>query len=145
MDGTHRTSVKVKSTIRFCESRADSGRSPTATHGRGFPSTPDTVSAHGRMLRAWRSLRRAVRVTATSARGLEVMRKSMHAACEVFAVSHGATGDVSAATGSERCSVAAVSASFLDAWHASKRTGGVRARNALRRAPETSAFARYVA
>eukprot|EP00965_Chrysotila_dentata_P221041 6192156-Pleurochrysis_carterae.AAC.5 len=81
MEGTHRTSVRVKSTIRFCESRTDRGRSPTATQGRGFPCTPDTDSVQDRMftrLRAWRSLRRAVRV-ATRARGLEAMRKSMHA------------------------------------------------------------------
>eukprot|EP00965_Chrysotila_dentata_P180654 5963272-Pleurochrysis_carterae.AAC.2 len=78
MEGTHRTSVRVNSTTLLCESRTDKGRSPTATQGRGFPSTPDTDSVQGRMLRAWRSLRRAVRA-ATSARGLEVMRKSMHA------------------------------------------------------------------
>eukprot|EP00965_Chrysotila_dentata_P139416 4610015-Pleurochrysis_carterae.AAC.6 len=48
MEGTHRTSVRVNSTIRFCESLTESGRSPTATHGRGFPSTPDTDSAQGR-------------------------------------------------------------------------------------------------
>eukprot|EP00965_Chrysotila_dentata_P184426 6088574-Pleurochrysis_carterae.AAC.2 len=143
MDGTHRTSVKVKSTIRFCESRADSGRSPTATQGRGFPSTPDTVSVHGRMLRAWRSLRRAVRV-ATSARGLEVMRKSVHAAGGVFVISRGAAGDAFAAAGSERRGVAAVSASFVDAGQASKSTDGARACIDLHRAPKTLAFARYV-
>eukprot|EP00965_Chrysotila_dentata_P170178 5617429-Pleurochrysis_carterae.AAC.1 len=47
MDGTQRTSVRVKSTIRFCESLTERGRSPTATQGRGLPSTPDTVSVHG--------------------------------------------------------------------------------------------------
>eukprot|EP00965_Chrysotila_dentata_P169031 5581982-Pleurochrysis_carterae.AAC.1 len=48
MEGMHRTSVSVNSTIRFCESRTDRGRSPTATQGRGFPSTPDTDSEQGR-------------------------------------------------------------------------------------------------
>eukprot|EP00965_Chrysotila_dentata_P129865 4292595-Pleurochrysis_carterae.AAC.5 len=47
MDGTHLTSVRVKSIIRFRESRTKRGRSPTATQGRGFPSTPDTDSAQG--------------------------------------------------------------------------------------------------
>eukprot|EP00965_Chrysotila_dentata_P248607 6208433-Pleurochrysis_carterae.AAC.5 len=84
MEGTQRTSVRVKSTIRFCDSRTESGRPPTATQGRGLPSTPDTVSVQGRtlvrspMLRAWRSLRRAEQV-ATRARGLEAIRRSVHA------------------------------------------------------------------
>eukprot|EP00965_Chrysotila_dentata_P013923 461822-Pleurochrysis_carterae.AAC.1 len=48
MDGTQRTSVRVKSTIRFCESLTERGRSPTATQGWGLPSTPDTDSVQGR-------------------------------------------------------------------------------------------------
>eukprot|EP00965_Chrysotila_dentata_P255123 6212109-Pleurochrysis_carterae.AAC.2 len=109
MDETQRTSVRVKSIIRFCESLANSGRSPTATQGLGFPSTPDTVSVHGRMftksftcgLRAWRSLWRAVRV-ATRARGFEVMCKSVHAVRAGHFTSTGATGGWSAAVGIDR-------------------------------------------
>eukprot|EP00965_Chrysotila_dentata_P050827 1685530-Pleurochrysis_carterae.AAC.1 len=81
MDGTQRTSVKIDHTV-LRVSRGQ-GRSPTATHGRGFPSTPDTVSVHDRTFRAWRSLRRAVRV-ATRARGLEEIRKSTQEARGVF-------------------------------------------------------------
>eukprot|EP00965_Chrysotila_dentata_P038807 1289807-Pleurochrysis_carterae.AAC.4 len=101
MEGTQRTPVRVKSITRLRESRAESGRSPMATHGRGFPSTPDTVSEHGfklirscmqgcmwyvqplsitkpmclplvRRLRVCLSLNRADRV-ATRARALEAM------------------------------------------------------------------------
>eukprot|EP00965_Chrysotila_dentata_P142549 4711850-Pleurochrysis_carterae.AAC.3 len=47
MEGTHLTLVRVKLIIRLRESRTDRGKSPIATHGRGFPSTPDTDSEHG--------------------------------------------------------------------------------------------------
>eukprot|EP00965_Chrysotila_dentata_P151130 4995072-Pleurochrysis_carterae.AAC.1 len=36
MDGTHLTPVRVKLITRLRESRAESGKSPMATHGRGL-------------------------------------------------------------------------------------------------------------
>eukprot|EP00965_Chrysotila_dentata_P054783 1819421-Pleurochrysis_carterae.AAC.1 len=85
MEGTQRTPVRVKSTTRLRESRAMSGKSPMATHGRGFPSTPDTDSEHGfklirsckHGLRTCLSLMRAERV-ATRARALVEMRSRVH-------------------------------------------------------------------
>eukprot|EP00965_Chrysotila_dentata_P215918 6189070-Pleurochrysis_carterae.AAC.2 len=44
MEGTRRTPVNVKSITRLRESRTDRGKSPTATHGRGFPFSPETDS-----------------------------------------------------------------------------------------------------
>eukprot|EP00965_Chrysotila_dentata_P249457 6208905-Pleurochrysis_carterae.AAC.1 len=98
MDGTHRTSVSVNSTMRFCESRTERGKSPTATQGLGFPSTPDTDSVQGRMLRAWRSLSRAVRV-ATRARGFEAMCNAVQVVRCVASVARGATSGLSADSG----------------------------------------------
>eukprot|EP00965_Chrysotila_dentata_P108980 3600320-Pleurochrysis_carterae.AAC.3 len=56
MEGTHLTPVRVKLITRFRESRTKRDRSPMATHGRGFPSTPDTDSEQG--FRFTRSCRR---------------------------------------------------------------------------------------
>eukprot|EP00965_Chrysotila_dentata_P060083 1992728-Pleurochrysis_carterae.AAC.1 len=55
-----------------------------------------------RRLRAWRSLRRAVRV-ATRARGFEVMRKSVHAVRACPFTSNGASDGLSAAIAVDRC------------------------------------------
>eukprot|EP00965_Chrysotila_dentata_P039256 1304217-Pleurochrysis_carterae.AAC.2 len=53
MDGTHLTPVRVKLITRLRESRAESGKSPMATQGRGLPSTPDTDSVQGfRLIRS---------------------------------------------------------------------------------------------
>eukprot|EP00965_Chrysotila_dentata_P116090 3837735-Pleurochrysis_carterae.AAC.1 len=112
MDGAHRTPVRVKSITRLRESRTESGRTPMATHGRGFPSTPDTDSEQAfkfirscmygcmwyvhplsttkpmclpfvRRLRVCLSLRRAERV-AIRAPALEAMRRSMRALCSAL-------------------------------------------------------------
>eukprot|EP00965_Chrysotila_dentata_P172230 5683655-Pleurochrysis_carterae.AAC.2 len=47
MEGTHLTPIRVKLITRLRESRTKRGKSPMATHGRGFPSTPDTDSEQG--------------------------------------------------------------------------------------------------
>eukprot|EP00965_Chrysotila_dentata_P071262 2354715-Pleurochrysis_carterae.AAC.1 len=47
IEGTHRTPVSVYLSSLFRESRTVSGRSPTATQGRGRPSTPETNSVQG--------------------------------------------------------------------------------------------------
>eukprot|EP00965_Chrysotila_dentata_P075006 2477958-Pleurochrysis_carterae.AAC.1 len=47
MEGTHLTPVRVKSITRLRESRTKKRKSPMATQGRGFPSTPDTDSEQG--------------------------------------------------------------------------------------------------
>eukprot|EP00965_Chrysotila_dentata_P085422 2817986-Pleurochrysis_carterae.AAC.3 len=65
----------------LCASRTVRGMSPTATQGRGSPSTPETDSVHGRTLiisctpRAYLSLRRPARV-AINARALDAMQRS---------------------------------------------------------------------
>eukprot|EP00965_Chrysotila_dentata_P068518 2264821-Pleurochrysis_carterae.AAC.7 len=46
MEGTQRTPVSVYLSNLFRESRAVSGRSPTATQGQGRPSTPENDSVH---------------------------------------------------------------------------------------------------
>eukprot|EP00965_Chrysotila_dentata_P082547 2724845-Pleurochrysis_carterae.AAC.1 len=57
MEGTQRTSVRDKRIRWPRESRAVIGMSPIATHGRGLPSTPVTVSAHGRAFTKSRPVR----------------------------------------------------------------------------------------
>eukprot|EP00965_Chrysotila_dentata_P125173 4137545-Pleurochrysis_carterae.AAC.1 len=57
MEGTQRTLVRDKLIRRPRESRAVMGMSPTATHGRGLPSTPVTVSVHGRAFTKSRPVR----------------------------------------------------------------------------------------
>eukprot|EP00965_Chrysotila_dentata_P104358 3445959-Pleurochrysis_carterae.AAC.1 len=47
IEGTHRTPMSVYLSSLFRESRIVSGRSPTATQGRGRPSTPETDSVQG--------------------------------------------------------------------------------------------------
>eukprot|EP00965_Chrysotila_dentata_P089129 2943022-Pleurochrysis_carterae.AAC.1 len=91
-----------------------------------------------RRLRAWRSLRRAVRV-ATRARGFEAMCSSVHAARAGLVVSTGTAGESSVLVDADRWDDATASGPSGGTGRASRRTGRLHAGVDPCRLPSTAA------